>query len=63
MNADDRTERTEQTPERDLMIAPLDEQAEAQIRRVWREGRWFFSLIDVIGLLTMTEQSFCVVPQ
>jgi hypothetical protein len=45
------------------MIAPLDEQAEAQIRRVWHEGRWFFSVIDVIGLLTMTEQSFCVVPQ
>src|SRR5689334_23216087 len=34
------------------MIAPLDEQAEAQIRRVWHEGRWFFSVIDVIGLLT-----------
>jgi GIY-YIG catalytic domain len=52
MSADDHSERTEETPERDLMIASLDEQAEAQIRRVWHEGRWFFSVIDVIGLLT-----------
>jgi hypothetical protein len=34
------------------MIASLEEQAEAQIRRVWHDGRWFFSVIDVIGLLT-----------
>lgn len=30
----------------------LDEQAEARVRRVWHEGRWYFSVIDVIGLLT-----------
>ncbi|WIG60665.1 MAG: hypothetical protein OJF49_003413 [Ktedonobacterales bacterium] len=30
----------------------LDEQAETQVRRVWHEGRWFFSVIDVVGLLT-----------
>ena len=29
-----------------------DEQAEERIRRVWHEGRWFFSVIDVIGFLT-----------
>jgi hypothetical protein len=29
-----------------------DEQAERRIRRVWHEGRWFFSVIDVVGLLT-----------
>jgi hypothetical protein len=52
VSADDHPEKTEERPERDLMIASLDEQAEAQIRRVWHEGRWFFSVIDVIGLLT-----------
>lgn len=36
--------------DRDLTL--LDEQAEARVRRVWHEGRWFFSVIDVIGLLT-----------
>lgn len=30
----------------------IEEQAEASIRRVWHDGRWFFSIIDVIGLLT-----------
>ncbi|WIG60106.1 MAG: hypothetical protein OJF49_002854 [Ktedonobacterales bacterium] len=34
----------------------LDDQAEAQVRRVWHEERWFFSVIDVIGLLTDSEQ-------
>jgi len=29
-----------------------DEQAESAIRRVWHDGRWFFSVVDVIGLLT-----------
>lgn len=52
MSADDHSERTEEVPERNLMINSLDEQAEAQIRRVWHESRWFFSVIDVIGLLT-----------
>lgn len=52
MSAEDHSKKTEETPARDLMIASLDEQAEAQIRRVWHEGRWFFSVIDVIGLLT-----------
>jgi hypothetical protein len=34
----------------------LDEQAEARIRRVWHNERWFFSVIDVIGILTGTER-------
>ncbi|WIG59594.1 MAG: hypothetical protein OJF49_002341 [Ktedonobacterales bacterium] len=34
----------------------LDEQAEQQVRRVWHEGRWFFSVIDVVGLLTDTPK-------
>jgi hypothetical protein len=29
-----------------------DETAEKSIRRVLREGRWFFSVIDVVGVLT-----------
>lgn len=29
-----------------------DEQAEERIRREWHEGRWFFSVVDVIGVLT-----------
>jgi hypothetical protein len=33
-------------------IALIEEQAEARIRRVWHDGRWHFSVIDVIGLLT-----------
>lgn len=33
-------------------LAVIEEQAEARIRRVWHKGRWFFSVIDVIGLLT-----------
>ena len=52
MSADDHTERVEEPSGQVLMISSLDEQAEAQIRRVWHEGRWFFSVIDVIGLLT-----------
>lgn len=34
----------------------LDEQAEKQVRRVWHEGRWFFSVVDVVGLLTDSAQ-------
>ena len=33
-------------------LALIEEQAEERIRRVWHNGRWFFSVIDVIGLLT-----------
>jgi DNA-damage-inducible protein D len=34
-------------------LALFDEEtAEKQIRRTWHEGRWFFSVIDVIALLT-----------
>ena len=40
----------------DMTLAALDEQAEKQIRRVLHEGRWHFSVIDVIGLLTESPQ-------
>lgn len=33
-----------------------DETAEQAIRRAWHEDRWFFSVIDVVGLLTGTER-------
>lgn len=30
----------------------ISEQADARVRHVWHEGRWWFSVIDVIALLT-----------
>ena len=33
-------------------LEELDEQATGAIRRVFHDGRWFFSVIDVVGLLT-----------
>ena len=30
----------------------IEEQAEARIRRQWQDGRWYFSVVDVIALLT-----------
>ena len=33
-------------------LEEFDEQAAGTIRRVFHEGRWFFSVIDVVGLLT-----------
>ncbi len=33
----------------------FDEQADTQIRKVWHEGRWFLSVVDVIGALTDSE--------
>ena len=31
-------------------LEEFDEQAAGTIRRVFHEGRWFFSVIDVVGL-------------
>lgn len=33
-------------------LEELDEQATGAIRRALHEGRWFFSIVDVVGLLT-----------
>ena len=33
-------------------LALIEEQADASIRREWHSGRWFFSVIDVVGVLT-----------
>lgn len=38
--------------EQGMALSALDEQAEQQVRRTLHDGRWFFSVIDVIGLLT-----------
>lgn len=48
---DDEHEATQQQ-NTDGIVLFEDEQAEERIRRVWHEGRWFFSIIDVIGFLT-----------
>lgn len=41
-------------PVQDMAAAALfdDETAEQTIRRVWHENRWFFSVIDMVGVLT-----------
>jgi BRO family, N-terminal domain len=39
----------------DTAVSIIEEQADATIRRIWQEGRWFFSVIDVIGVLTDSE--------
>ncbi|HLY29699.1 MAG TPA: hypothetical protein VKQ36_01600 [Ktedonobacterales bacterium] len=42
----------ETTPADGMSLALIEEQADRSIRRVWHDGRLFFSVIDVIGLLT-----------
>jgi BRO family protein len=36
----------------DMSLALIEEQADASIRRIYQDGHWFFSVIDVIGVLT-----------
>lgn len=36
----------------DRALELLGEQAEERVRRVWHEGRWWFSVVDAVGLLT-----------
>ncbi|HEY7340837.1 MAG TPA: Bro-N domain-containing protein [Ktedonobacterales bacterium] len=36
----------------DAQLSIFDAEATAQIRHVWHEGRWFFSVTDVVGVLT-----------
>ena len=33
-------------------LALIEEQADARIRRIWLDDCWFFSVIDVVGLIT-----------
>lgn len=46
---------SDQTDSTDLNLFD-DEQAEEHIRRVWHDGRWFYSVIDVIGFLTESNR-------
>jgi hypothetical protein len=43
---------TDETRSTDTSLTLIEEQADASIRRVWHEGRLFFSVIDVVGVLT-----------
>ncbi len=36
----------------DMALAVIEEQADRTIRRIFHEGRWWFSVIDVVGVLT-----------
>lgn len=36
----------------DTSLALIEEQADRSIRRIWHDDRWFFSVIDVVGVLT-----------
>jgi len=35
-----------------MSLAVIEEQADTSIRREWVDDRWFFSVIDVVGILT-----------
>jgi hypothetical protein len=47
--ADDNGSRGRETS---TSLALIEEQADASIRRVWYDGRLFFSVVDVVGILT-----------
>ncbi len=49
-------EKPENERERGMALDLFDEQASERVRRVWHDGRWFFSVIDVVGLLTDSVQ-------
>ncbi|MGH2486043.1 MAG: BRO-N domain-containing protein, partial [Ktedonobacterales bacterium] len=38
-----------------LPVPSDDETGEEQIRRVWHDDRWYFAIIDVIGMLTESQ--------
>lgn len=58
----DNDEREAQSPAQAQAGQSLDvilfdgKQAEERIRRVWHDGRWFFSVIDILGVLTDTHR-------
>jgi DNA-damage-inducible protein D len=49
MDTDD--DLTAESPD-NTTLALFEERAGAAVRRAWHDGRWFFSVIDVVGLLT-----------
>ena len=40
----------------DRALLPFDEGDGRLIRRQWHDGRWFFSVVDVVRLLTDSER-------
>jgi len=40
----------------EMALALIEEQADASIRRDWHNERWYFSIIDVIGVLTDSKR-------
>lgn len=40
------------TNDEDRALALLAEEAETRVRRMWLEGQWWFSVVDVVALLT-----------
>ncbi|MGH2517061.1 MAG: BRO-N domain-containing protein [Ktedonobacterales bacterium] len=52
-NDDEREAQTPAQAGQFLEVTLFDgERADRHIRRVWHDGRWFFSIVDVIGVLT-----------
>jgi hypothetical protein len=47
---------TDETRSTDTSLALVEEQVDVSIRRVRHEGQWYFSVIDVIGVLTDTTR-------
>jgi hypothetical protein len=39
-----------------LALDMFDEHASEHVRRVWHEGRWFFSILDTVAILTDSSQ-------
>jgi hypothetical protein len=52
MNPNNEHDQTVEASTQSTSLALIEEQADASIRREWRDGRWLFSIIDVIGVLT-----------
>ncbi|HEX6819636.1 MAG TPA: hypothetical protein VF120_14765 [Ktedonobacterales bacterium] len=56
-NDDERDAQTPAQTGQSLDVILFDgEQAKQRIRRVWYDGRWFFSVIDVIGFVTDSKE-------
>lgn len=51
MGSKDGRDQTGETNETAL-VALVEERADTSIRRTWHDGRWHFSVVDVIGVLT-----------
>jgi len=52
MSDQDERVQSEQQDDPSAALLPFDDQGGRLIRRQWHEGRWFFSVVDVIAVLT-----------